>query len=288
MPSHFIDNTNINCFLEKKGKFLCVCDNIINYTTSHIVNSVLLSSKILKSAQYPNLYNIVGNSVTPNTNINISLLKEPLISLGLNVNDHICVYAFNNTFIEGCLFIWKYLVLSGFQNVYYFNYDWTKLDSKYFTQDYPKWNYIKCDYEHLSISISLEEVNLLNQNNQAKIIDVRPANQFNGLTNFFKFNGHIPNAVNSPFLNLFVKDGSGNVTPVYKSREEIQEIVDATGFTKNQNVIISCNTGSEIGVYIFALVNILDWSYENIRAYDGGWNLYQLAYQKDPLLYPIA
>ena len=283
--SALIDNTNIDDFVSKNGKFLCVSNSWKDYTTEHLLNSILFPCDILFNTSYNSYPDYAGSSLLPVSNIDPSSIRNFFKTSGLNVKDPICVYAYDSNYIYSALFLFRTLNSYGFKNIFYLNYDWVNLSYSLKTQNYPNWKYVPCNYPYTDDTTGLQEIVIKNNNNQLNLIDARSPENFNGETNLFQINGHIPNSVNLYWKNLMVLNSEGIVTPVFKSIDELNSIVAETGFTAEDSVSLSCNTGREVCVLYFVLKFMLNW--ENVQIYDGSWNEYQLMYQKQPNLFPV-
>jgi len=286
MHDFFIDNNNINEYLSEGGKFLGVVDSYQQYTSKHIINSSLINPYTFINSNYSFEQTFTENTILPGysslDNINIiNILKNS----GINIDDNICIYPYNPTFINSALYILKILYTIGFKNIHYFNYDWTALDAIYYTQNYPEWEYKEIPdfkWEQIDLSVDTNFITTKNNINKLKLIDCRSPADYNGLTNNFKVNGHVPNAVNIFWQDLFVQS-----TSVFKSKSEIEQLLNNAGFSKDdKDIIIMSDSCLGTGTMFTALKFILDWN--NIKIYDGSWNVYQTLYQVEPSLYPIA
>ena len=284
--SNFINSKNIDYYLEKNCKFLCITNDWKSYTKNHIVNSIFFSYNSLVQSEYSFLYNYAENTLLPTLNVNNNNIILLLKYAGLNINDYICVYPHDDNYITDALFFYRVIYSFGFKNIYYLNELWTKLPNYYFTQTYPEWNYVESSYNYIDDSISANDIALQNANNDLKLIDARSELDFNGVTNLFKVNGHIPNSKNVFWKDLFIHIND-KITPTFKSKEEIYKIItEKTGFNSSDTIALTCNNGKELSVLYFALKFILNWN--NIQPFNGSWNLYQLLYQRNPSLFPIV
>ena len=284
---NLIDQTNILKFLLSGGKFLYSGSNYQFYTISHILNSIHVPSSIFRSTNiYPNT--IQGaNSLIPVQQINQKNIQNTLSNLRLSINDNICVYGEKDNEVLDVFYVIYILNQFGFTNVYYFNYDYKNLSSDFLTQDYPVWENICNNYDFNDNSIQAQELVILNNNNLIKIIDVRSPASFAGLNNIFKVNGHIQNSVNIFWKRFFVPITKTPlvVSQVIKPLYEIERILLENGFDSKTNIVLTCNTGSEITSDWFIIKTLLGWN--NIRLFTGAWNVYQYLHQINPKEFPI-
>lgn len=77
--------------------------------------------------------------------------------------------------------------------------------------------------------------------------------------------GHIPNAVNVPWVQAVAEDGS------FKSKEELQKLYAAVGIDGSKPIVVYCRIGERSSHTWFALKKILGY---DVRNYDGSWTEY--------------
>ncbi|CAM5219851.1 sulfurtransferase [Alishewanella longhuensis] len=77
--------------------------------------------------------------------------------------------------------------------------------------------------------------------------------------------GHIPNAVNVPWVQAVAADGS------FKSKEELQKLYAAVGIDGSKPIVVYCRIGERSSHTWFALKKILGY---DVRNYDGSWTEY--------------
>jgi thiosulfate/3-mercaptopyruvate sulfurtransferase len=114
-----------------------------------------------------------------------------------------------------------------------------------------------------SINITLSDFMAKYDAENVALIDAREIEYFNGEKGKNTRPGHIPNAINIDY-NEVLKDG------FFKSKEEIEKLIAGVGISKDQQVIVYCNSGVKAAVIYFALTEIC--GYENIRLFEGSFN----------------
>ena len=282
-----IDETNIVKFLLDGGKFVFANDNYKNYTTTHLLNSIFLSPNTFRGTSiYPNTINGANASI-PVQQADVDNIKRILKDARLSVNDKICVYAEPDGELLNAFFIIAILKQFGFKNVAYLNMEYKKLSPDLFTQDYPTWQPVCGDYEFTDLSIQAQEVAFLNQQKLAKLIDVRPPNDFAGVSKTFKVNGHAPNAINI-FWKRFFTPISQNpliVSNKFIPFADIEKILLDNGLSSKDNIILTCNSGSEITSHWFVLALIFNWP--SVKLFSGYWNVYQYLHKVDPIKFTV-
>ncbi|MGZ2369777.1 sulfurtransferase [Ancylomarina sp. YFZ004] len=93
------------------------------------------------------------------------------------------------------------------------------------------------------------------------IVDVRAADEYNGIKESKLPKGHIPSAINLEFKKVLTTKGK------LKSKEELQALFTAAGITKDKEVILYCESSVRAGIVYLALTSALD--YPNVKVYDG-------------------
>lgn len=77
--------------------------------------------------------------------------------------------------------------------------------------------------------------------------------------------GHIPNAVNVPWVQAVAADGT------FKSKEELQKLYASVGVDGSKPIVVYCRIGERSSHTWFALKKILGY---DVRNYDGSWTEY--------------
>jgi thiosulfate/3-mercaptopyruvate sulfurtransferase len=97
------------------------------------------------------------------------------------------------------------------------------------------------------------------------IIDARSPKQYSGEEGEEIRKGHIPYA-----RNIFWETTlEGDEIKTWKKKEELEKLFTDAGITKNEEVIVYCQTGREASHLFFTLRYVLD--FPNIRLYGGSW-----------------
>lgn len=99
------------------------------------------------------------------------------------------------------------------------------------------------------------------------IFDVRSEEEYTGADERAEQSGHIPNAVHLEWSNVLEDEG----VPFFKSAQEIQEIYDSLGITRDKEVIPHCHTNVR-GSHAYFTLRLM--GYDSVRAYEGSWSEY--------------
>ena len=105
-----------------------------------------------------------------------------------------------------------------------------------------------------------------------KLVDIRSADEFSGkifapqgVQELTIRAGHIPTAVNVPWVKAVNEDGT------FKSRDELKALYAAVGIDGTQPIITYCRIGERSSHTWFALKKLLGY---DVRNYDGSWTEY--------------
>lgn len=111
------------------------------------------------------------------------------------------------------------------------------------------------------------------------IVDSRSPEEYSGEITYADRGGHIPGAINLPWLNVLTGGSAISTTQagwqealqdegveLFKTATEIQRILDSHGIRRDQEVITYCQTLWR-GAHTYFLLRLM--GYENVRGYDG-------------------
>jgi thiosulfate/3-mercaptopyruvate sulfurtransferase len=112
-----------------------------------------------------------------------------------------------------------------------------------------------------SVFATTKEVAAKKDNPNFMLVDVRTADEFNGID---KSDGHIPGAINLNYEDLLTDNGA------FKSASELQKIADTYGLTNDKEIVFYCKTSIRATVSFIAFKNILGC--KNVKVYDGAYN----------------
>jgi 3-mercaptopyruvate sulfurtransferase SseA len=289
--SKLIDINNIGDFIKNGGKFLFTDGNREDwkiYINSHIKNAIYFPGTSLRTSNTYHVSNCKACGIVPVQQIDVKSIVRMLINTRLSRHDKICVYGGVGGDITSTLFVYYTLVKFGL-NMYYLNMDWKTLPIQYLTQEIPVYKKICEKYKFSDYDINAEKVVKKSHYKNTRIIDVRSPAAYSGeQTDIYPLNGHIPTAINVFWNNIMVSTNTtpAIVTQTFKSKEEITKILNDAGIYKENDIILSCNTSSESTTMFFAITDILGWN--NIKIFQGSWNVYQYLSSKCPNKYQIT
>ncbi|HTW91608.1 MAG TPA: sulfurtransferase [bacterium] len=135
------------------------------------------------------------------------------------------------------------------------------------TQDFPK---IQTTVYQLpaklneGIRVSMTDVKAALGDKKTVILDVRGPAMFSGDAGYTKRRGHIPGAINRPWL----KDLTADYT--WRDPAELKKEYEALGVTPDKRIIIYCSKGYRSTTTYVTLKHVL--GYPNVAVYDGSFS----------------
>ncbi|MGD1835181.1 MAG: sulfurtransferase [Nitrososphaeraceae archaeon] len=262
-PNVLVDTQWVEEHLEDKNIRIAEVDYDpkANYTLGHIPNSVLFDWK--KDINDPTTRNILDKKDCENL----------LQNAGINEDTTLVLYGdFNNWFAAFAFWVFEYY---GIKNIKIMNggrKKWLEEDRP-ISKDIPQYSRgnIQASEANLTTRAFLEEVKKSLQSNNIMKIDVRSPAEFKGEitappeypTEHAQRGGHIPGAFNVPWAKAVNDDGT------FKSVEELRQLYEPLGITKDKEVITYCRIGERSSHTWFVLKYLL--GYPNVKNYDGSW-----------------
>ncbi|MGI0479807.1 sulfurtransferase [Geminocystis sp. CENA526] len=261
-PSWIEQNSN-----NPKLKILDVRINPLEYIDGHL----------------PKAVNIADNNFRgPNGFLPVQYWEEQKIAqlfgkAGISNDDTVVVYSDGNN-VLGATMVAYLLERSGAKNIAVLDggYKGYKDAQKDVTKEFPRYEQGKFSLkDNPSIRINLKELEPLIGKKDVVIIDPRPADLFEGKTNLWVRNGHIPGAKNIPWPTFTEANNSNEALKnphQLKSLEEIKQILASRNIKPSDTIIVSCSTGREATLQYVVLKHLL--GYPNVRIYEGSWTEY--------------
>ncbi len=114
-----------------------------------------------------------------------------------------------------------------------------------------------------SLLASMSQVQNAVNSSSAVILDVRSADEYNGVASTSLRPGHIPSAINMEFINVLNADGT------LKDNAELKTLFTKAGITPDKEVILYCESSVRAGIVFLALKSGL--KYPKVRVYDGAY-----------------
>jgi thiosulfate/3-mercaptopyruvate sulfurtransferase len=237
-------------------------DPVKNYYANHIPGSVLFDwKKDMKDQATRDL-------------LSKDSLKELLTRSGVSDKTDLVLYGdYNNWFAAYVFWILKYY---GVRNVKLMNGGRKKwlLENRPLSkeiQSYRSDEITRKLFQRESIRAYMNYVKKAIYRKDKILLDVRYAREYSGedLTSpeypneCSQVGGHIPGAINVPWMLAVKEDGS------FRSVEELKTLYESKGITPEKEVITYCRIGERSSHSWFVLKYLL--GYPNVRNYDGSW-----------------
>ncbi|BFM40422.1 sulfurtransferase [Synechocystis sp. LKSZ1] len=200
-----------------------------------------------------------------------------LSKAGVSNNNKVLVYSDGNN-VLGATMVAYLLERSGAKDIAVLDggFKGYKDAKENVTKEFPRYkngNFTLKDNENIRISLS--ELEKLIGKPGVVIIDPRPPELFEGKTNLWVRNGHIPGAKNIPwptFTEANNPDEALKNPHQLKSLDAIKKILADRNIKLSDNIIVSCSTGREATLQYVVLKHLL--GYPKVRIYEGSWTEY--------------
>lgn len=201
--------------------------------------------------------------------------EDLMRTLGVNSDTTLVLYGdFNNWFAAFAFWVFKYY---GHQDIRIMNGGRKKWEAeqRQYVKDIPafqKTNYAaKAPNDELRAYLPEVRKIIDAKDSSFVLVDVRSPKEFSGEITappeypmeHAQRGGHIPSAKNIPWAQAVKDDGT------FKSVEELKQLYEPKGVTKEKNVIAYCRIGERSSHTWFVLKYLL--GYPKVRNYDGSW-----------------
>ena len=186
------------------------------------------------------------------------IFAQKLGALGISETDHVVIYSHMHAGLAACRAWWMFRIF-GHQNVQLLDggpAKWIAEGRPVETGSYtPQPAEYKAVFNPDLVSAAGQILETL-EDSKTVVVDARDNMRFMEM-------GHIPGAVNIPFVSFFHEDGT------FKPMSECAEIIKAQDITEADQIISSC--GSGVTACPLALVfHELGW--QDVAIYDGSWS----------------
>lgn len=251
-----VDSTELNSMMQQDNIFLI--DARAETGDSLIPGAIHFSAiEKLTDPDHPVQSYLIGPEV----------FEQMMREIGLNNEDRVVIYDEGNALAAARLFY--AMDYYGFSNASLLNGGIQGWASAYPIVDYSSerapgnFTVEVQDAKFCDLSYVMEASNDPNK----IIFDVRSEDEYTGEDERAEQSGHIPNAVHLEWSNVLADDG----VPFFKSAQEIQDIYDSLGITRDKEVIPHCHTNVR-GSHAYFTLRLM--GYDSVRAYEGSWSEY--------------
>jgi thiosulfate/3-mercaptopyruvate sulfurtransferase len=251
-----VDATELHSLLEDENIFLI--DAREETGDSLIPGAIHFSAvKKLTDPDHPVQSYLIG----PDT------FERMMQEIGLNNDDRVVIYDQGNSLASARLFY--ALDYYGFSNASLLNGGIQGWNAAYPVDERP------AQRAPGNFSVDIQEskfcdINYVMEasNDPDKIIfDVRSEDEYTGADERAEQSGHIPNSVHLEWSNVLMEEG----IPYFNNAQDIQNIYDSLGITRDKEVIPHCHTNVR-GSHAYFTLRLM--GYDSVRAYEGSWSEY--------------
>lgn len=231
----------------------------LDYISGHVPNAVNIADSAFRGPR----------EGLPVQYWNNQKLAEIFTNSGVNNNSRVLVYS-DGKDILGATMVAYLLERSGLRDIAvldggYKDYKATQPVTRKFPKYTPSRFVVR---DNPSVRVSLDEVKKSIGKPGVSMIDPRPEKLFRGEEDVFIRNGHIPGAVNIPWVTFTQPDNPHKL----KSLEEIKQILAEKRINPSNDIIVTCSTGREATLQYIVLKHLLN--YPKVRIYEGSWTEY--------------
>lgn len=231
--------------------------NVTQYAQAHIPGAVFLDYSAIVGMNKP----VMGLLPEPQQ------INSAMQSIGLTNDKHIVVYDEEGGG-KAARLIWT-LHAYGFNNISMINgglVSWAN-------EGHPLSNEttraaagnIQLDYSNPSVVADGDYILSRLGSEDLSLLDARSIGEYTGAKAFAQRPGHIPGAIHFEWTDGL--DAQRNYR--LKNNNELQQMLDAKGLTKDKETIVYCQTHHRSALSYVMLKHL---GYENVRGYQGSWS----------------
>ena len=244
---------------DKNVKILDVRLNVYDYFAAHVPNAVHLADATMRGPKlgYPTQY------------LEPFMIGRLFSQAGIKKGDKVVVYSDGNGVLGATMMIYL-LERYGHGEILFVDGGFRDYKQSYQTvQEYPVYEGSRFDgIDNRKISASLEDVKSGIGKKGVVFIDARPPDVYRGEKKIWKRNGHIPGAINIPWVRLMEENNRHKLKPV----SEMGKVFMEAGVKPTDDIIVYCGTSREASLEYMILKHIL--KVPKVRLYEGSWAEY--------------
>jgi thiosulfate/3-mercaptopyruvate sulfurtransferase len=240
-------------------KILDVRLNVYDYFAGHIPNAVHLADAAMRAPKlgYPTQY------------LEPFMLGRLFSQAGIKKGDKVVVYSDGSGVLGATMMIYL-LERYGHSEIYFVDGGFRDYQASHKTaQEYPVYQPGQFDsFNNQKVRATLDDVkNSIGQKGVA-FIDARPPDVYRGEKKIWKRNGHIPGAINIPWVRLMEENNPHKLKPI----AEMRKVFIEAGVRPDDDIIVYCGTSREASLEYMILKHIL--RVPKVRLYEGSWAEY--------------
>jgi thiosulfate/3-mercaptopyruvate sulfurtransferase len=190
-------------------------------------------------------------------------LSKSLGALGISKDSQVVVYANKDAWGEDGRVTWSLKRAGVDARMLNGGFDLWSSEKKETTKDVPEVKPAEMTVSEIKPDMNISTDDLKKEYKDLKVIDARAKDEYEGAVNFGEARGgHLPDAINVPFTELYNEDGT------LKNKDEIVKIMEKAGVKKEDSIATYCTAGIRSAHMALALKNA---GFENVRNYDSSF-----------------
>ena len=197
-----------------------------------------------------------------------TLLDKDMLSriysdIGIDKNKKVVIYAQKNGWGEDGRLEWMFKETGIDARMLNGGMDLWKSEGYEISKDIVNPQKTKFEIKELKNDINIDTNTLKKNMSDAKIIDTREKEEYDGATKYGEARGgHLPKSINIPFNQVYNEDGT------IKSKEELEKLFKKSGIKKDDNIVTYCTAGIRSGHMAMILKSI---GYDKVKNYDASY-----------------
>ncbi len=240
-------------------KILDVRVNVYDYFAGHIPNAVHMADAGMRGPKRG----------LPTQYLEPFMIGRLFSQAGIKKGDKVVVYSDGSGVLGATMMIYL-LERYGHGEILFVDGGFRDYKSSHKTaQEYPVYKNTRFDLlDNKKISASLEDVKKSVGAKGVTFIDARPPDVYRGEKKIWTRNGHIPGAINIPWVKLVEENNRHKLKP----RRELMKVFMEAGVKPTDEIIVYCGTSREASLEYMVLKHI--FKVPKVRLYEGSWAEY--------------
>ena len=244
---------------DENVRILDVRLNVYDYFAAHIPNAVHLADAAMRAPRngYPTQY------------LESFMTGRLFSQAGIGEGNKVVVYS-DGSGVLGATMVMYLLERYGQRDIVFIDGGFRDYASSSKTaQEYPKTKAARFDLlDNTKVRATLDDVKNSIGKPGVTFIDARPPDVYRGEKKIWARNGHIPGAINVPWVKLMEENNPHKLKPI----AELRKVYIDAGVKPTDDIIVYCGTSREASLEFLILKHIL--KLPKVRLYEGSWTEY--------------
>jgi thiosulfate/3-mercaptopyruvate sulfurtransferase len=246
--------------MDKNVKVLDVRLNVYDYFSGHIPNAVHLADAAVRGPK-------LG---MPTQYLEPFMLGRLFSQVGINAGDKVVIYSDGSGVLGATMMVYLLERYGHSGEILFVDGGFRDYQVSYKTgQAYPQYETSRFDLiDNKKVSATLNDVKNSIGKKGVTFIDARPPDVYRGEKKIWTRNGHIPGAINIPWVKLMEENNLHKLKPV----AELRKVFMDAGVKPTDDIIVYCGTSREASLEYMILKHVL--KAPKVRLYEGSWTEY--------------